>query len=235
MASLGLHSPHTASVLLDRGCSSSSCQQLLRPGTVQRGRWRSVQTRCLYTLHQREPRCQLARRPALALSCAERSSATDLIGAPGQPAVQFSPNKRLRIAVDVDEVLGRFVYALNKFCREEFNEEYDISDYWVYEFAKIWHCSQDRSNHIVHEFFKSRHFAEGIPVIPGAFATLQRLSSQCELVVVTSRQHVIQDVTLDWIDKHYSGLFTEVYFGNHFALQGTSRKKSDICKWVLSS
>ncbi len=24
----------------------------------------------------------------------------------------------------------------------------------------------------------------------------------------------------------------EVYFGNHFALEGTSRKKSDICRWV---
>ncbi len=28
-----------------------------------------------------------------------------------------------------------------------------------------------------------------------------------ELVVVTSRQHVIQDVTLDWLDRHYGGLF----------------------------
>jgi hypothetical protein len=29
-------------------------------------------------------------------------------------------------------------------------------------------------------------------------------------VVVTSRQHVIQDATLDWIDRHYPGLFQEV-------------------------
>lgn len=49
-------------------------------------------------------------------------------------------------------------------------------------------------------------------------------------MVVTSRQHVIQDVTLEWIDRHYAGLFQEVYFGNHFALAGTSRKKSDICR-----
>jgi hypothetical protein len=64
----------------------------------------------------------------------------------------------------------------------------------------------------------------------GAFESLQRLSSTCDLVVVTSRQHVIQDITLDWIDRHYPGLFQETYFGNHFALEGTSRKKSDICK-----
>jgi len=66
----------------------------------------------------------------------------------------------------------------------------------------------------------------------GAYDTLERLSSCCDLVVVTSRQHVIQDVTLQWLDRHYGGLFQEVYFGNHFAMTGTSRKKSDICKWV---
>ena len=32
---------------------------------------------------------------------------------------------------------------------------------------QIWKCSADESNHIVHEFFKSRHFAAGILPIPG--------------------------------------------------------------------
>lgn len=132
-------------------------------------------------------------------------------------------------------VLGRFVYALNIFCKEAYGMDYDVSDFWVYEFAKvgheavapfcsscsdcyvwfcclwcqdthsawfqavrgvqlqqpfwpcapcdacaallaaaaaawclqIWNCSQDQSNHIVHEFFKSDHFNDGIPIIPG--------------------------------------------------------------------
>lgn len=34
-------------------------------------------------------------------------------------------------------VLGRFVYALNVFCKEAYGMEYDVSDYWVYEFAKV--------------------------------------------------------------------------------------------------
>eukprot|EP00877_Chromochloris_zofingiensis_P012253 jgi/Chrzof1/7281/Cz02g17200.t1 len=130
-------------------------------------------------------------------------------------------------------VLGRFVHALNQFCEEQYGMAYDVGDYWVYEFAKIWNCTQDRSNSIVHEFFNSSHFSQGIPVIPGAYDALNRLSrSGCELVVVTSRQHVIQDITLDWIDRHYPNLFEEVYFGNHFAMSGISRKKSDICRQI---
>ena len=109
---------------------------------------------------------------------------------------------------------------------------YDVKDYWIYEFAKIWNCTQEESNHIVHEFFKSKHFKEGIPTIPGASDSLTRLRESCDLVVVTSRQHIIQEATLEWIDKHYPGIFQEVYFGNHFALEGVSRKKSDICKSI---
>ncbi|GAX75339.1 hypothetical protein CEUSTIGMA_g2784.t1 [Chlamydomonas eustigma] len=139
---------------------------------------------------------------------------------------------KLRIAVDVDEVLGRFVYTLNQFCRDKYGMEYDVKDYWIYEYAKIWKCSQDKSNEIVHEFFKSPHFSNGIPTIPGALETLTRLGESNDLVVVTSRQHVIQDATLEWIDRHYPGVFQEVYFGNHFALEGVSRKKSEICRSI---
>ena len=45
--------------------------------------------------------------------------------------------------------------------------------------------------------------------LAGAFEALKRLGHEREvdLVVVTSRQHVIQDHTLTWIDKHFPGIF----------------------------
>lgn len=207
------------------------------PAVPVRPRRAAVQAKCILTPNQPDVggRRELERRSALALSCTERSpvsAAEHLLGGGAYSQASFSSPRRIRVAVDVDEVLGRFVYALNKFCKEEYGMEYDVSDYWVYEFAKIWHCSQDQSNHIVHKFFESDHFNDGIPIIPGAFETLGRMQAHCDLVVVTSRQHVIQDLTLEWLDRHYAGLFSEVYFGNHFALQGASRKKSDICKTI---
>lgn len=33
--------------------------------------------------------------------------------------------------------------------------------------AQIWGCTRDESNHIVHEFFKSHHFAVGVLPMPG--------------------------------------------------------------------
>jgi hypothetical protein len=74
--------------------------------------------------------------------------------------------------------------------------------------------------------------ARGRParVPAGALHSLQRLAATCDLVVVTSRQHCIRQPTLEWIERHFPGVFAEVHFGNHWALEGQSKAKSEICR-----
>jgi len=147
-------------------------------------------------------------------------------------------HQNLTIAVDVDEVLGRFVHSLNAFCDETYSCQYHVKDYFVYDFARVWQCSQDESNRRVHEFFDSVHFRDGIEVIPGSYESLLRLKesiSNIKLNVVTSRQHVIQDHTMEWLENHFPDTFDAVYFGNHFALEGVSKKKSEICAEIGAS
>lgn len=47
-------------------------------------------------------------------------------------------NTRLNVAVDVDEVLGQFLFALNKFCRDRYGMFHDMEDYHVYHFATVF-------------------------------------------------------------------------------------------------
>eukprot|EP00899_Mesostigma_viride_P010288 jgi/Mesvir1/19260/Mv10341-RA.1 len=149
---------------------------------------------------------------------------------PRAPKTRKTGDCVLRVGVDVDEVLGRFLYSLNEYCKETYNWNYSLSDYKVYDFKTVWKVNQEEANHYVHEFFKSNHFAQGIPPIPGAKSSLERLSTLCDLVVVTSRQHVIREPTLQWLDAHFPDIFSSVHFGNHYALHGQSRSKSQICK-----
>ncbi|CAI9780321.1 unnamed protein product [Fraxinus pennsylvanica] len=142
---------------------------------------------------------------------------------------QLLPEK-IMIAVDVDEVLGNFVSALNQFIADRYSINHSVSEYHVYEFFKIWNCSRDEADIRVHEFFKTSYFKKGIHPIPGAQKALQKLSKFCNLSVVTSRQNAIKEHTIEWIERYYPGLFKEIQFGNHFALDGKSRSKSDICK-----
>ncbi|KAH1216434.1 hypothetical protein GmHk_13G037336 [Glycine max] len=95
---------------------------------------------------------------------------------------------------------------------------------------QIWNCSRDEADIRVHEFFKTPYFKSGIHPLPGAQMALQKLSRFCSLSVVTSRQNAIKDRTIEWIEKNYPGLFREIHFGNHFALDGVSRPKSEICR-----
>ncbi|KDP33987.1 hypothetical protein JCGZ_07558 [Jatropha curcas] len=137
---------------------------------------------------------------------------------------------KIVVAVDVDEVLGNFVSALNRFIADRYSSNHSVAEYHVYEFFKIWKCSHDEANIRVHEFFKTSYFKSGIYPIPGAQKVLHKLSRLCNLSVVTSRQNVIKDHTIEWIEKHYPGVFHEIHFGNHFALDGESRPKSEICR-----
>lgn len=68
----------------------------------------------------------------------------------------------------------------------------------------------------------------------GALDTLKELSTWCDLMIVTSRQHVIEDETLEWISQHYPSVFQSIHFGNHFSKQGLSKKKSAICRSACS-
>lgn len=162
----------------------------------------------------------------------------NIVLAKSGPSAGKEAHQNLTIAVDVDEVLGRFVHSLNAFCYETYSCQYDVKDYFVYDFARVWQCSQDESNRRVHEFFDSAHFRDGIEVIPGSHESLLRLKesiSDIKLNVVTSRQHVIQDHTMDWLENHFPDTFDAVYFGNHFALEGVSKKKSEICAEIGAS
>ena len=39
--------------------------------------------------------------------------------------------------------------------------------------TQIWGCSRDEANHVVHEFFKSQHFAVGVLPMPGMAAVVK--------------------------------------------------------------
>ncbi|KAM3693870.1 hypothetical protein ACB098_07G015700 [Castanea mollissima] len=84
------------------------------------------------------------------------------LGFPDRP----QPDKVV-VAVDVDEVLGNFVSALNRFIADRYSSNHSVSEYHVYEFFKIWNCSRDEADIRVHEFFKTSYFKMGIQPLPG--------------------------------------------------------------------
>lgn len=162
------------------------------------------------------------------------------------------------IAVDLDEVLGAFIPQLVEFYNATYATALDASaaasdppgvassasttvsppvvpalsasSFHSYHFASVWGGSDSEAQEKVAAFFASPWFAD-IPVLPGAQQTLQCLKSRFDFTVVTSRQHVIEPLTRRWLDEHFPGIFSGVFFGNHYGLanSGAVKGKAEMC------
>lgn len=122
--------------------------------------------------------------------------------------------KKPTLAVDVDEVLAQFLPECNEWHNRLYNTSFKLKDYKSYNFCETWMCSDDEAMSRVYAFFASDGFND-LEVVPGAIEAMIWLSQHFELVVVTSRQLLIKDSTLRWLDKNFpKGTFKDVMFGN---------------------
>lgn len=78
-------------------------------------------------------------------------------------------------------------------------------------------------------FFLSPQFRETMKPVDGALEALLQLKEHFDLHIVTSRQNKVKDDTIQWIDKYFSGVFSDIHLGNHYSCEGKSRTKSEIC------
>ena len=150
----------------------------------------------------------------------------------------LSPNtQRPTIACDMDEVLCDFLGALIAWHNMTYGTSLTKADFKSYHFHETWGGTLAEGVDKVHLFFRSPYFAQIQPV-PGAAEAVAELKKRANLVVVTSRQHVIAEQTLEWLNTHFPGIFSDVLFGNHYAqnnpdpsrIDATKRTKADMCK-----
>lgn len=135
------------------------------------------------------------------------------------------------IAVDLDEVLGYFIPQLCNFHNEKYGTNLSASNFRSYRFCEVWGGDDEQATDKVHEFFRSSHFRD-LPVIPGAIHGTAKLRALgYELVVVTSRQLIIEEETRAWLRKNFApDTFSHIAFGNHWGRQGRKIRKVDLCR-----
>eukprot|EP00392_Amoebophrya_sp_AT5.2_P018559 g19121.t1 len=144
--------------------------------------------------------------------------------------------KRIVVAVDLDEVLGRFLHALcgyhnasyqTNLIKERVNPFPETClkecDTCSYRFCDVWGGSNEEATEKVHAFFETDYFKEHLEVLQDAQSVLRKWAitststSPFDFFVVTSRQHVIIPETKRWLETHFPGVFQDVLFGNHWA------------------
>jgi uncharacterized HAD superfamily protein len=133
------------------------------------------------------------------------------------------------IAVDVDEVLMEFVCPLLHFYNHKHNDSILFENFNSYQFWEVWGGTSENASKLVSEFFTTEGFLKQSP-LEHSQIVLSRMKEKYDLVVVTSRQHVLRDHTQMFLDTHYPGIFHELKMGNHYGDEGRKQSKPELCK-----
>ena len=154
--------------------------------------------------------CLCARARARCMAGASQHAALQMAAA-GGVAVE-----KPVLALDIDEVCAQFVPGLIRYHNEKYGTDLRVDTFHSYTFAEVWGGTDEESVTKVFDFFTTEHFLNLEPVQGSVEAVTSLVNAGFDVVGVTSRQLVIEDVTRAWLDRHFHGLFRDVCFGNHW-------------------
>ncbi len=119
---------------------------------------------------------------------------------------------RETIAVDIDDVLAAFAKGFTDFSNQKWGTHLTPDDYNEH-WAVVWGVDEQEAKKrgkIIHA--NATKILGGLSHDPNAKSTLVKLAKKYKLVIVTSRRRAIQKDTLEWLDKHFKGIFAELHF-----------------------
>ncbi len=135
----------------------------------------------------------------------------------------------MKIGIDIDEVLARFLPAIIRYHNETYNTSLKKEDFKTYNLWESWGGTREESIGKINDFFKTDYFRK-IKPISGAQEATRVLKDNNDLSIITSRKDEIAKETNYWVDKHFPNIFSGVHFAGHYFSNGkNSRTKGQIC------
>lgn len=119
------------------------------------------------------------------------------------------------LAVDCDDVLLEFMWALFQFLNQRLGRNYTYEELTSYNLADFLFLSEEEKQEHVEEFYRSSVFDDLLP-IEGAAEAMRELMLMCRLVVVTSRHPEHEPKTLANLGRHYPSVFSETHHLGHY-------------------
>lgn len=136
----------------------------------------------------------------------------------------------MKIAVDIDEVLGEFVSEFLKWYNHEYGTRWTFNDVTDYHWPNFLGKTTEQTVNDAHRFFKTDRF-RNLPLVSGAKAGVAELARHHQLYVVTGRQNVVQEITREWLDRNFPDIFKEVEFTNNYPQDSSlTLAKGEMCK-----
>lgn len=134
------------------------------------------------------------------------------------------------IGVDCDEVIFPLLDNHCVFLNKKYSININPRMFSSYDFWRHYGATREQAVGDFIEFTATDEFMNVSP-IEGAQEGIRELRKLDELYIITSRTANIKDKTQTWLDKHFPGLFSEIYFTNVFSNGEYNRlTKRELCK-----
>jgi len=117
--------------------------------------------------------------------------------------------KKQVIAVDIDDVLAISAAEFVAYSNQRWGTNLKVEDYHE-DWSVMWQVDRETEHQRAQEIYNTGFF-EAIPHDAAAIDVLKQLSHNYELVVATSRVSVVHKDTLEWLERHFRGLFKDVH------------------------
>ncbi len=139
------------------------------------------------------------------------------------------------IAIDIDDVIAANASAFVAYSNEKYGTNLTIDDYQEH-WAEIWKIEHSEVLHRATEYHASGYIAT-YSVIDGAYAALKQLAERFTIIAVTSRRNSINQLTHEWIEKHYPAIFQDIIFCGFFDSEQPNihLTKGDVVKNIQAS
>ena len=135
----------------------------------------------------------------------------------------------MKIAIDIDDVLGYFIPTLVQFHNRIYNTTYTTEDITKYHLWEVWGGTREDAIDEVYRFYETPEFIN-LPLIEGATEGVQKLAEKHEVVAMTARPEDLRSKTEHWIARHFPNLFSEIHIANRFSKSGPSTTKAELCE-----
>ena len=133
-----------------------------------------------------------------------------------------------RIAIDIDEVLVPFLNPMARYHKQKSGTQKTDKPKYSYVYRDIFNVTEEESQKMVREFYKSSHF-KALKPIRGSQRAMRSIRRNAEkMYIVTGRQDVVREDTELWVDYFFTGIFDDVILTNSYTPNEV--KKVDICR-----
>lgn len=137
------------------------------------------------------------------------------------------------IAVDIDEVLAANAPSFVSYTNKTWGMNLTLDDYHEH-WAELWQTDHEETLRRAQEYNFSGAM-ESMGHFEDAATVLRELSDVYELVIVTARRKELAEITKQWIDHYYGGIFSDIHHAGIWDTEhpdAATYTKAQICNDV---